>query len=260
MNSIAIIIDKIKSAKNLDFGTVFNEIIELFKKTWVQGLILQAFTLIVMLPVILIFYIPFIGLLIKQQESGYNDPEAFNAFFDSMSVLYIVVLVIAVFAIGIIASGLNAAFFRVMKKLDYNEEVKTSDFFYFLKGKYITKLLLLMLAIILISIPSILLCYVPFFYAIVPMSFTLVFFAFNEEMSIGDIIKLSFTLGNKKWGITFGLLIVTYIAILVLTMMTCGIGQIFLQALLFHPSYLIYKHVVGFNEKSEIDTIGETEI
>ena len=31
-------------------------------------------------------------------------------------------------------------------------------------------------------------------------------------------------------------------------MITCGLGSLFLQAFLWHPMYLIYKKVVGFDE------------
>ena len=39
MYKVSAILKQIDDAKNLDFGTVFSQCIELFKKVWLQGLI-----------------------------------------------------------------------------------------------------------------------------------------------------------------------------------------------------------------------------
>ena len=146
-----------------------------------------------------------------------------------------------------------------MKKLDYNEKVVTADFFYFVKSKYLSKTFMLMLVTILIAIPAALLCYIPLIYAIVPLSFFAVIFAFNPELSVGKVVKASFKLGNKKWLISFGLFVVSYLIIVVLTMLTCGIGSLFLSPFMYHPMYLIYKNVIGFEETSAIEEIGTVQ-
>ncbi|WP_341215239.1 hypothetical protein [uncultured Wocania sp.] len=256
MNTITNLLEKIERAKELDFGTIFSESIELFKKTWLQGFLLQLFTIIVMLPLIIVLYVPMIGMIIAQQESGYADPEAFNGFFAGMSIIYILFVVVGVFVLGAISVALNAGFFKMMKKLDYNEQVATSDFFYFIKGKYLSKTFMIMLVTILIAIPSALLCYIPLIYVMVPMFYFGMIFAFNPEFSVGEIVKASFKLGNKKWLLSFGLFVVSYICVAVLTMLTCGLGGLFLQTFLYHPAYLIYKKVIGFNETSAIEEIG----
>lgn len=257
MNTLDSLQRKIENAPALDFGTIISESIELFKKTWVQGLLLQVFTIIVMLPLIIILYVPLIGMVIAQQDNGYADSEAFDNFFAGMSVLYILFVIVGVFVLGAISITLQASFFRIMKRLDYNEQVTTSDFFFFVKGKYLSKAFVLMLISLLIAIPSALLCYLPLIYTIVPLSFFMVIFAFNSEFSVGEIVKASFRLGTKKWGITIGLLIVSYVCVMVLSMLTCGIGGLVLQPFLFHPLYLIYKNVIGFDEKHAIDEIGQ---
>ena len=81
MNTITSLLEKINTAKALDFGNILSESIELFKKTWLQGFLFQLFTMIIMLPLIIVLYIPLIGFIIAQAEGGYNDPEDFNAFF-----------------------------------------------------------------------------------------------------------------------------------------------------------------------------------
>lgn len=69
------LIRKTETYKDIDFGDIFNKSIELFKKVWVQGLLLQLFTLAAMLPIIIVVYLPFIGAIIAEQESGFGDAE-----------------------------------------------------------------------------------------------------------------------------------------------------------------------------------------
>lgn len=256
MHKVNSLLEKIERAKELDFGTVFNESIELFKKTWLQGFLLQLFTLIVMLPLIIVLYIPLIGLIITQQESGYSDPEVFNGFFAGMSVLYIIFVIVGILVLGAISVTLNVGFYRIMKKLDFNEAVTTSDFFYFVKGKYLSKAFLLMLVSVLIAIPSALLCYVPLIYVIVPLSYFAVIFAFNPELSVVETVKASFKIGNKKWLISFGLIIISSLLAQIVGFVMCFVGVLFTATFVYHPTYLIYKKVVGFDEQNAIDEIG----
>jgi hypothetical protein len=242
---------KIKNAKALDFGNIFSESIELFKKTWVQGFLLQIFNFVIALPFIILLYVPLIGAMLVSAENGYDETETLSTFFAGMSLLYILFLIVVVLVLGAVQVALNAAFFRIMKKLDHNESTVTNDFFYFLKGSYLSKAFVLMIASILISIPAILLCYLPFIYVIVPMSYFAFFFAFNPELSVGDIVKASFGLGNKKWLLTFGLLIVSSILAQLVGLLLCLVGVFFTAAFVYHPTYLIYKHVIGFDEKDQ---------
>jgi hypothetical protein len=70
-----------------------------------------------------------------------------------------------------------------------------------------------------------------------------------------DIIKISFKLGNKKWFITFVTMFIAGI-IGMLGILACGIGILFTLSIVYLPSLLIYKEVVGFNGNTEIDSIG----
>lgn len=257
MNSIESLIQKVQDSKPLDFGNIFSDSIELFKKTWIQGFLLQLFTIIVMLPLIIVMYVPLIGIIIAQAESGDVNSDAFDAFFAGMSLLYIGFLIVGVLVLGSISVALNAAFYRIMKRIDHDESVETSDFFYFLKGKYLSKTLMLILISILIAIPSALLCYIPLIYVMVPMSYFSLIFAFNPEMSIGEIIKASFNIGNKKWLLSFGLLIVASLLAQVVGFILCGIGTLFTAPFVYHPIYLIYKNVVGFDFEKPINHIVE---
>jgi len=246
---------KIQNAKSLDFGDVFSNSIELFKKVWLQGFLLQLFTIIVMLPLIITIYVPFIIALIAQAESGNVDSGTYEAVFAGFSLLAISLFIVGMLVLGTVSIALNAAFLRIVKRLDYNEEVRTSDFFYFINGKYLGKLLVLMLATFLISIIATLLCFVPIIYVVVPMSFFTLFFAFNPDFSVENIIKGSFALGNKKWLLVFGLIIVSSILAQIVGMLLCGIGLFFTSTFIYLPTYLVYKEVVGFDNDATINHI-----
>ena len=118
MNTISTLQEKINNAKALDFGTIFSESVELFKKTWLQGFLLQIFTIIVMLPLIIILYVPLITMFIVQAQNGNSDSSTYSEFFGSMSVLYILFVIIGILVLGAVSVALNAAFFRIMKSLD----------------------------------------------------------------------------------------------------------------------------------------------
>ncbi|MGB5419264.1 hypothetical protein [Algibacter sp.] len=258
MNTIETILGKIDSAKDLDFGIIFSESIELFKKTWLQGFLMFLFMLLIMLPLIIVFYIPLIGMVIAQQNSGYGDTAAVEGFFAGMSVMYILFVIVAALVLGSVSVAIIAGFYRIMRKLDNNEQVVTPDYFHYVKKDYLGKTFMIMLATIAIAIPSALLCYIPLIYTMVPMSFFAVFFAFNPELTLGEIVKASFKLGNKKWLITFGLIVVSAILANIVGYLMCGIGLLFTSAFTYHPIYLIYKKVIGFDESSAIDEIGTT--
>lgn len=256
MNTLYLLKEKINNAKNLDFGTIFNLIIDLYKKVWVQGLLLFIFNVIVMLPVIIIVYMPLITLSIAQSQSEDYNPDFMTNFFAGFSFIYIVVLVFVFIGLISFVSALNAGFYRIIKQLDDNNSVNTSDFFYFIKRKYLLKLLVLTLLIAIIGMFSALLCYLPLIYTMVPISFFLVFFAFNPELSVSDIFELSFKLGTKKWLITFGLLFVIGIIVGIIGTITCGLGYLFLAPFSYLPIYIIYKEIIGFEDDSEINEIG----
>ena len=59
MFSLQTLLSKIQGSSTIDFGDLFNESVSLFKKVWVQGLILQLISGLIMLPVLIGFYIPY---------------------------------------------------------------------------------------------------------------------------------------------------------------------------------------------------------
>jgi len=250
---------KIKTAPSLDFGDIFNKSIDLFKKSWVYGFLMQLFILIISLPFIIVLYAPFVMAIASQSNRRAFDPDMFGSLFAGFTVFYLVIFFLGILAAAVFQLAVHAAFFRLLKAIDEGKEVKASDLFYFLKGKFFGSVTLLMLATILISAIAALLCYVPLIYAMIPLSFFPIVYAFNSDMSIGDIVQISFNLGTKKWLICFGLFIVAYLVVVLLTVLTCGIGSLFLAPFIYLPLYFVYKQVVGFDTGDELDYIGQKE-
>lgn len=205
---------RIQNAKDLDFGTIFNQSIELFKKVWVQGLVVLLLNMVLAIPLMMLIYIPmiFTGLFEAYTNSyayGAYDPYYSQPEISPLTMLVLIVLyLIAMFGISVIGVGLKCAFYRICKLKDL-EQMGKEDYFYFFKKPYLGKTIRLGLAYIGITLIATLLCFLPIIYAIVPLTYMFVVYAFNPDKSVSEIIKLSFDLGNKKWLLTFGLIIVS---------------------------------------------------
>ncbi len=67
---------KVANANALDFGTIFNQSIELFKKSWIQGFLMQLFLMLFFLPFFLMLYLPVIFTIISQSQAGEYNPNS----------------------------------------------------------------------------------------------------------------------------------------------------------------------------------------
>ena len=244
---------RIQNAKDLDFGTLFNQSIELFKKVWVQGLVTLLLNMVLAIPIVMIVYIPLVIMGITEAYSNsyntydpYNQSELSPALIIVMAVLYLFMII----AMSTIGFALKAAFYRICKMRDLDQMGK-EDYFYFFKKPYLGKTIKLALAFTVISVLAVLLCVIPIIYAIVPLSLMIVIYAFNPDMSISEIIKLSFELGNKKWFITFGLMFVSGLLAGIVGFLMCFVGIYVTSSFSYLPAYFIYKDVVGFDDESD---------
>lgn len=243
--NIEITTKKINDSKPLDFGLIFNNSIELFKKVWVQGFVTLLLTFALMLPFYILMYIPMIAV-------GVTNPEMLEQEELSPTVIVIMVIIMPIIFVGMIAVSvaLNASFLRICKLKDL-EEIGSDDYFYFFKRKYIPKLIELVLLVIGLSILGMLTCGIGMFYFMVPISLIPAFFAFNEDLSSMEIVKASFTLGNKNWLVIFGLLFVMGM-LGQLGFLACGIGILFTAMLSKIPIYYMYKDSIGFVEEKHL--------
>jgi hypothetical protein len=254
MNTITSLSEKINNAKTLDFGTLFSQCIELFKKVWVQGLVMLLLTIAFIIPFYIIIYLPLIAMgFFEDQMTGYNnDPELIF-----MIPFILLILVFSIFAM-IVTFGMKASFYRICKIKDLNE-AKSDDYFYYLKRPHLGKVITLSLMSFGISLLAVLLCVLPIIYVVVPIALINVVFAFNPEMKASDIVKASFNLGNKKWLITFGLMIIAGLLAEIVGFMLCFIGIFATASFAYLPAYFIYKESVGFEDSYIVDSIEEID-
>jgi len=234
---------KIKESNPLDFGTIFNDSIELFKKVWLQGFIVLLLTFVLILPFYLLAYFPIIITAIMNPEMlEQEEPDALL-----ILLMFVMIPVVLVGAMGV-GIALNASFLRICRLKDL-EEIEKEDYFYFLKKKNLVKLVELSLITIGLAIGGVLLCGFGMFYFMVPILLIPAFFAFNEDLSSMEITKASFQLGNKNWLVIFGLVFVMGL-IAQLGMFLCFVGVLFTASLSKVPVYYFYKNSIGFNKES----------
>lgn len=249
MNSFETLTSKIGRAKELDFGTIFDQVIELFKKVYLKGF-LMLLIMVVFAAVINIVF-TFIGLAPKNNflAEGF-EMDSFYSFF-AMNAIYSIPQTILVTTISM---GLIAGFYKICKQTELGQTV-VDDYFYFFKKVYFSKLLTLGMISTAISVIAQLLFVIPAIYVFVPLSYFTIIFANNPDLSEVEIVKASFMLGNKKWFLTFGLMFIFGLLGL-LGVVLCVIGMLLTISIVYLPVFFIYKEVVGFEDTSEIEQIG----
>jgi len=231
---------RINQSAPVEFGTVFNNSIELFKKVWLQGFITLILTFVSILPFYLMIYLPMIAM-------GISNPDVFDhqemppAFAGLMS------LIMPISTVGVMTIGicLNAAFLRICRKYDLNE-LGRDDYFFYFKKEYLTKALILSLIMAGLSFLGILACGIGIIYLVVPMSLFPAFFAFDKELSALEIVKSGFALGNKNWLMIFLLVLVAGL-VSQLGVILCLVGVLFTAMFSKIPIYFIYKDAVGIS-------------
>lgn len=230
---------KIDHSKDLDFSILFNECIELWKKIWVEGLLLFVIATVSIIPLAIIVTMPMAAL--TPLENGIRQPVDYIIVF---SVIIIIVLFLFFYIAFLFA--LKSGFYKLVKYRDLNIKEPINLFVYCNK-KYFKKSIQLSLITFGISFIAILLCYLPFFYVIIPMYYINVIFAMQPELSNKEIIETGFYLGTKKWLLSFGLTFVIQILAQFAGFVMCGIGIFVTASAVFLPVYLIYKKTIGFD-------------
>jgi hypothetical protein len=239
---------RIKNAKQLDFGNLINDVIELFKKNWLKGFL--TILLIVSSALCVLFIFTLIGL--SPQNMTFKKGLDFQTFYETYftNVIYNIPQSILISTMTLAFLG---AFYRMCKQTVLNE-TETEEYFYFFKKEYFSKVFMLGIIYSGIAVLAQIMFIIPYLYVYIPLSFFAMVLANNPEMGELDIVKISFKLGNKKWFITFITMFVTWI-LGMLGLLACGIGVLFTLSIVYLPSFFIYKEVVGFNENEEITTL-----
>ena len=248
------LLQKIETAQSPDFGNLLSKSIDLFKKIWMDSFLHLLVTFLVIIPVILIIYLPFIPAFIRASEG--NDFSNLEPDFD-FSFITIVGIGIAYFIVIVAAQmitiAITAHFFKICRIKDFDSNEDDGGYFTYLKGGNFGKVIILSLATIGIAIAAMLLCILPLYYVMVPLQLIVVIFAFNNQLSVSDIISLSFKLGNKFWLLLFGLIIISGL-IAQIGIFLCFVGLFFTAYFTHIPIYYFYKETIGFNGDTEEPT------
>lgn len=232
--------ERIRQSAPVEFGTVFNNAVELFKKVWVQGFLTLILTFVGILPFYILVYLPMIVM-------GVSDPDIFENNEVPPAFSWLMTLLMPIITVGVMTVGicLNAAFLRICRKYDLNESGKDDYFFYF-KKEYLVKALILSLIMMGLSLLGLLACGLGIIYLVVPMSLFPAFFAFDKELTAMEIVKAGFALGNKNWLMIFLLVIVAGL-VSQLGAILCLVGVLFTAMFSKIPFYYIYKDAVGIS-------------
>ena len=245
------IFQKIENANKPDFGDILSKSFDLFKKVWEQALYHVLITMVAVVPMILLIYVPYIIFIfsISGQDpyGGYDQPDM-TPYIPGL-IVYALVVFLLIFIVQAIVLGVAAHFYQVLKKMDHEEETDVGGYFDIVKNNF-KKLLLLSLATFGIALLATLLCYLPVFYVMVPLQLVGVFYAFHPDLSVTDLLKACFKLGNKFWLTIFGLILIASI-IAQAGMILCIVGVIFTAYFVHIPIYYVYKDAIGFEEDQE---------
>lgn len=245
-------LNRFEVGKPVDFGSIITQSIELFKKVWVEALKHALITLLIMVPLMIVVYLPIFPALMGSLNDG--SYEMMPKFGQGMSFMFLigwgVVVFILAFVLQPLALSIQGNFLKVCKKYDLEEDQRVDGYFDLVKNHF-GKLFLLSLATMGIAIAAALLCYLPLFYVMVPLQLLLPVFVFNTSLSVSEIIKASFKLGNKYWLTVFGLIIVSGLLSSV-GILLCGIGILVTSFFQYIVIYYFYKDSVGFDETPEI--------
>lgn len=244
------IFQRIETAGKPIFSDILSKSFELFKKVWKEAFYHVLITIAILIPFLIIIYVP---LFTMMGYSGVYNIYGYYEPFDlpiGLLIVYAIIFFVLIFIIQGLSLGIIAHFFKVCKKEDSGSIKETESYFVFLKGKNLKKVMVLSLATVGISLAAVLLCYLPIFYVMVPLQLFVVIFAFNEDLSVSDIIKASFKMGNKYWLITFGLIFLSSL-IAQIGIIFCFVGVFFTAFFVHIPIYYLYKDTVGFDDDTE---------
>lgn len=256
------VFQKIEQSAKPDFSAILSKSFDLFKNVWVDGLVHGLISMAVVIPLIILIYLPFIPMYLSMLNGGrhYYDYEYGYDYgyepFTGYSVLaiigYVCLVILLILVMQVVVFAINAHFYKVLKNKDLGMTEEVGGYFIFLKGNFI-KIFLLTLATFGIALLATLLCYLPIFYVMVPLQLITVMFTFNPDLSVSDIIKACFKLGNKYWLIIFGLIILSSM-IAQVGIILCFVGVIITAYFVHIPMYYVYKDTIGFEGSEALNS------
>lgn len=249
------IFDRIENARKPDFGNILTKTFDSIKVLWQPALYHGLISMLFMIPFLILVYVPlapmYIGLF-ENLGDPYYQPEI------NFPVSFWVGYTLGVFVIALLVQlfsfSLVAHFYKVIRLKDLGSTEDPGGYFSYVKGN-IGKILVLNLAAMGIAIVAALLCYLPVFYVMVPLQLFAVLFAFNQDLSVSQLIKAAFKLGHKFWLVIFGIILLSSM-IAQLGVLLCFVGVFITQLFVHIPIYYIYKDTIGFSSEENVITQG----
>ncbi|MEZ4874200.1 MAG: hypothetical protein R2793_01775 [Flavobacteriaceae bacterium] len=254
------IFEKIAQSPKPDFGDIISKSFELYKKVFSQGVLHSLISLLVMIPFFLLIYIPIIPFYVEMFQNMGN-PHYRPSFMDDITPGMIAGWVLLVFVFSFLMQLINMSvfghFLKLLKKVDLGTDEEIGGYFTLLKT-HSGKLFMLTLATMGISLLAALLCYLPIFYVMVPLHWMFPIFIFNKKLSVSEVVKAAFKLGNKNWLLFVALgIVVSFMA--ALGEILCGVGIILTLFFTYVATYVTYRDTIGFEGMDSISNIGKPE-
>jgi hypothetical protein len=259
--------DRIEELKTngfqLDFGTVFENAFENYKKIVLYaGLMLLVFSILVSI----LFIVGLISYI------GIEHLEEFGNKMKQLSALKVMPLEIAlplnagIILFSAIINPFMAGFLKMADCGQKDEEFHVSTMFSYYKSPYFLNLILSIFIIGFVSTGlTMLLEYSGYSFIGSLFSLTISFFTILtvpfiifEKMNAIDAIKSSIMIVSKQPLVLIGLIIVSAIGGVIGIFGLC-IGIFFTMPFMYSMNYMIYKTIIGIDETSEIDEITGTE-
>ena len=241
------IFERIQHSAKVDFGQILGDSFTLFGKVWVQALLHALIALGITIPFVLLIYVPLMPFYLDLlgNDGYFAVSEPFSGFTVVYWIGYGLLMFIMALVINAITVAIAAHFMKVLWMADSGQEIPSGGYLDYLKGNF-NKLIILSLASMGIALLAALLCYLPIFYVMVPLQLLVAIFAFNSQLSVSEIIRASFKLGNKYWLTLFGLIIISSL-IAQLGVLLCLVGVFITAYFIYVPLYLFYRDSVGID-------------
>lgn len=251
-------IDEIKvQGYQIDFGAVFNQTIENYKKIALYGGLVLFVFLIVFGLVLGGLFAGFVGTDEAARILQSKELQSENLDITSLLMLSGVSLLIAV-----LISPFIAGLYKMAHNADKDDEFHVSTMFHYYNSSHFVDIII---ASVVLGIADLIIkgvinyLEIPilagFLSAVVSFFtfLTIPLIIFGNVRAI-DAIKASIMIISKQPFVLLGLILVGVIAVL-LGLFGCCIGIIFTIPLLYSMGYIIYKYIIGFPENNEEEVI-----
>ncbi len=247
------LISRLNIGKSLDFGDVLSESFELLKNTWVNALLFVVMQVAVITPIYFIVFfatilIGGIGVFFESFLNGSNSQSQSTI----VTVLFVVLFIVIYVFFIVLYHVMYLGYMKTIRDADLGKNFDIKKMFYFLKTRYLGKVLGIMVLSLILIMTSLLLCFFPILFVIPFLSKINTVFAYNPELSISDVFLIAFETTKKHFGILLGLNIVS-IMMSQLGVIACGVGMLFTFSYVLVVDYVTYKKIFGFDSKLDDD-------